>query len=38
MSEKASNPHLHDRGVYHCPGMYGEKRELDNYRIQEVRD
>jgi len=28
MSEEASNPHLHDRGIYYGFGMYGKRGEL----------
>jgi hypothetical protein len=34
MPAEASDPHLHDGGVYHCPGVPGEKRRLmsiDNF-------
>jgi hypothetical protein len=31
MSEEAPDPHLHDRGIYYCIGMSGEKWKLTSH-------
>jgi hypothetical protein len=38
MFAETSDPHLHDSGIYYCPGMSGEKWELNNLGIQELRN
>jgi hypothetical protein len=37
MPAKASDPHLHDRGIYHGAGMFGEKWGVEVGKIPIIK-